>query len=565
MKRSLSPRVKPKDFARLVASWFSEIDCARSLTLLILFRNKEYEQIANLDCNPSDYPDRVSFHRAYLATKFLSKFGGFGNRVETFNKAIQAFLTFEEQCYDTNRRLKESSIFLAEDVGDVFHIARVKIERLLRDVNSDVLELIFENSAFGPGVTTSHRGKWLGPHEKLHGNHEVTAPLNFVLQRAKRPCDYPSWEGLTNPILTFGNKVVTVPKNSKTDRTIAVEPGINAYFQRGVGVYLRRKLKSWGLTLRDQSRNRELARIASLTGAYATLDLKGASDTISSEVVQELLPASWVKLLETLRSHRYILNGEIRTYHKHSSMGNGYTFELESLIFASLVKACLKIHNLPEDDFRVYGDDLIVPTIIVPLLVRSLSHLGFLLNESKSFSSGPFRESCGGDFYEGHNVTPFYFRTDLSINQLITFANWLRDTDLPFDASGTWRVAVSSIPKNWRAFGPVNAPFMCIHVKECELDPFSVHLKRRPFGPILGYKLRGLHFRGAERDVEDSSSSLAATLYLHERGNLSRISPFAEYRRKSAARKMGRWYTTNYVFEHNWEDPKFLKNLWLSR
>jgi hypothetical protein len=92
-------------------------------------------------------------------------------------------------------------------------------------------------------------------------------------------------------------------------------------------------------------------------------------------------------------------------YHKFSSMGNGCTFGLESLIFAAAARA------VGSRDFCVYGDDIIIETELYEPLVTLLSALGFTTNSEKSFNQGPFRESCGVDAYLGTDITPFYVRT----------------------------------------------------------------------------------------------------------------------------------------------------------
>jgi hypothetical protein len=104
-------------------------------------------------------------------------------------------------------------------------------------------------------------------------------------------------------------------------------------------------------------------------------------------------------------------------------MGNGYTFELESCIFAAICAECLSIRGheakLGEDLF-VFGDDIIVPIDSADLVVSTLRWLGFETNNEKSFLKGPFRESCGGDFFNGTPVRGFYLKTALSKVNLLT-------------------------------------------------------------------------------------------------------------------------------------------------
>jgi hypothetical protein len=158
------------------------------------------------------------------------------------------------------------------------------------------------------------------------------------------------------------------------------------------------------------------------------IDLSGASDTISRELVRYLLPTQWYSLLDRIRSKQGLIR-EDKTwvhYHKFSSMGNGCTFELESLIFWALCKACLEV-NGGEQVLNVYGDDIIVPTEHFESVAKVIYFAGFRMNSSKSYSSGPFRESCGKDYFFGTDVRPIFLKEYISnAESLFRLANSLR-------------------------------------------------------------------------------------------------------------------------------------------
>jgi hypothetical protein len=104
-----------------------------------------------------------------------------------------------------------------------------------------------------------------------------------------------------------------------------------------------------------------------------------------------------------------------------SSMGNGYTFELETLIFYTLSVSTCTILGIPPD-VTVYGDDIILPSEAVELLTEVFAACGFRLNMAKSHYNrvGPFfRESCGGHFLDGKDVTPFYVTEELNTPESI--------------------------------------------------------------------------------------------------------------------------------------------------
>jgi hypothetical protein len=260
-----------------------------------------------------------------------------------------------------------------------------------------------------------------------------------------------------NVRLARGNTVTFVPKNAKTDRPIAVEPRWNIWMQKGVGRFLRNRLKLFGVNLDFQGLNQALAIYGSRTGKYATIDLASASDTVAYEVVQALLPEPWLTIFSALRSPSYRLDGEWKDYHKWSSMGNGYTFELESLIFWAL---CSSIN----EDVAVYGDDLIVPTESYQQVVRVLEVCGFKVNTEKSFSSGCFRESCGTDAFDGETVTPIYWKDTLDDQGTLRLVNQITVLSRRLGFSGyrtpslraVWKELVYQLPKRFQQRGPTS-------------------------------------------------------------------------------------------------------------
>jgi hypothetical protein len=186
---------------------------------------------------------------------------------------------------------------------------------------------------------------------------------------------------------------------------------MNIFLQKGIGGVIRKRLKRVGVDLNDQTHNQELAREGSISGKLCTVDLSSASDTISQEVVRHLLPTDWFEAMSSLRSETGILpNGSRIRYQKVSSMGNGFTFELESLLFWALADAT-RFH-VGEMDRRmaIYGDDIIVPVGMYPTLKSVLEFAGFEVNSKKTHVDGPFRESCGKHYFLGTDVTPIYFK-----------------------------------------------------------------------------------------------------------------------------------------------------------
>jgi len=214
-----------------------------------------------------------------------------------------------------------------------------------------------------------------------------------------------------------GSKLSTVPKSSKTNRTICTEPSLNMFYQLGAGKCIEKVLRTYhniDLSLQPD-RNREYARLGSIDGSYATIDLSNASDTISTKLVKFLLPAEAYGTLDLIRSKRTIYQGMVIELDLFSSMGNGFTFPLQTLIFATLVRAVYLHMGLPmwETDkptYSVFGDDIICRRTAYDTVISVLEYAGFKVNRLKSFNTGSFRESCGSDFFKGRDVRGVYLR-----------------------------------------------------------------------------------------------------------------------------------------------------------
>jgi hypothetical protein len=226
-----------------------------------------------------------------------------------------------------------------------------------------------------------------------------------------------------DPVVVPGNRLSFVPKSNDICRTICTEPSLNMFFQLGLGEWLAERLRSKvGINLSTQQFvNRRLARIGSRTDRFSTIDLSSASDSLSLGMVSEMFPRDFVAWLHLLRSPVSSLpfNGGTVNLNMISTMGNGYTFPLQTLLFTACVVSALRVSGIKPrfrkgrrlPNFAVFGDDIIIPTECLDDLLRLLHLLGFVVNSDKTFHKGPFRESCGGDYYRGRPVRPVYLRS----------------------------------------------------------------------------------------------------------------------------------------------------------
>jgi hypothetical protein len=213
-----------------------------------------------------------------------------------------------------------------------------------------------------------------------------------------------------------GSTYFTVLKNLETDRSALKEATANGFLQRGLGITIREALLKVGIDLRDQTANQRAAQLAYARGDV-TVDLKSASDLVCREGVRILSPAKWYQLMDDLRSHAYLEKGEWLPLEKFSSMGNGFTFELETLIFWALSQSVIETLHLGDGRRRsralVYGDDIILPSAALPLLRETFAAFGFIINEGKTHYESAFRESCGKHYFAGCDVTPVYQKEPL--------------------------------------------------------------------------------------------------------------------------------------------------------
>jgi len=253
------------------------------------------------------------------------------------------------------------------------------------------------------------------------------------------------------------NKVSFVPKTAKTFRAIAVEPTLNSFVQKGIDQVLRHMLRRAGLDLSDQSENQRMARYGSIDDSeegFCTIDLSSASDSMSISLVRYLLPRDWFNLLNRSRSPSYIDGGEEVRYHKFCSMGNGFCFPLQTLIFASIAHAVGS--GKCGRDFRVYGDDIVVRKKHFEEVVSALKICGFTPNLKKTFSEGAFRESCGADWYAGEDVRPYTLDHKLdSLQNVFKFLNLSRRSNRTSMvlASG-FHIVLNVIPGRLRFWRP---------------------------------------------------------------------------------------------------------------
>lgn len=378
-------------------------------------------QYINAELDPRDYTDKptATFSKDLLLYSLLRKWKGWDAGLDTSAKALGAWIDAEKRCQTTNHFLDTHE----HPFGALVFIERVqrKIEHVIGKWPPDD---IFDQCRWSSGATQNLK----------RGESDVSQKVSRVLTVTRKALPHlmsvmdTEWLGAL-PLVPYrivrGNRGVMVPKNAKTDRPIAAEPTGNAFLQQGVGRFIRRRLKAFGVDLNDQTVNQEAA-FKALVDDLATIDLSSASDTLCTSVVRLLLPAAWYALLDDLRSPITEFYGKFYCLNKFSSMGNAFTFELESLIFWAIARVCVDADGAG-GYCSVYGDDIIVPQRSYGLLSKALDYFGFVVNNDKSYYDGEFFESCGKQYHRLEDVTPAYQKEvcNNSLTELIRFHNRL--------------------------------------------------------------------------------------------------------------------------------------------
>ena len=481
----MSLTVLTQDVQDVVLSYMEGLDSSKSLGVAILLRNAEWDQLTQLETDPSQHLSAESYIRNAAATDLLRKLEGFPLDIDLESTAIEKWMWAEKECFRTNVRLNE-----IEDFGT---LAGAPLDPVLVDFIHEVRKNIYEivgsrppellDGAFGPGATISDKSGYTTVCHKMSSTPTFTTSALYHLI----PWTGTKWaqafaaDSNEVPINVRGNYFFTVPKTSRTKRSCAKEPSINGFYQLGLGRALRHRLFRRGIDLDNgQDVHRRVACSASKTGDFATIDLTSASDCISTSLVRLLMPHGWHSVLSDLRSSHTCVKGAWHRLEKFSSMGNGFTFELETLIFLGICMACMRGTALPGKNLHVFGDDIIIPTKFARDAISALKFFGLTPNMRKTFMDGNFRESCGGDFFNGVAVRPFFLKeVPNEPQQIISFANGIRRMALQ---SHDFRLFRAGVLSSWfklldvlpssirRCRGPEDLGDIVIHDEESRWD-----------------------------------------------------------------------------------------------
>jgi hypothetical protein len=440
--------------------------------------------IANAEVCAGDYVtlllgDRVATSRFaddYAAVSLLRKSPNIPSNVDGHVVAVTKSLEAEARCAETNGRLHLDAIW---DRRPEFY-SRFKrlLRRMMGDLTESVLTEITGSLRLTGGSTVgmdkaygiTQSGKF---RSSLTSTRELFPLVKSLFADLRNPQDL-EHDATAVPYkigIVEGEIFGSVPKTAKTRRGIAPQPSVNLMLQAAIGDYLQKRLAKFGFDISDQGLNQILAKQAYALG-LSTIDLSMASDLISRELVRDCVSPRWYSLLSLARCGRLTVTIDDKTpeltinLERFSSMGNGFTFALETLIFGALIRAVV-----PSEEWLLtsaYGDDLIVPKAYFAAVVEGLEYLGFKTNDTKSYRDGDFFESCGTDWFRGQNVRPIFFsrsnEDDEGIPIYVSLANAIRvyakrrgifgTCDARFQ--GAWQFAYDRVPKRWKIAVPAS-------------------------------------------------------------------------------------------------------------
>lgn len=219
-----------------------------------------------------------------------------------------------------------------------------------------------------------------------------------------------------------------VPKNWKTHRPITPLTLLSLFYSFGYGFQVTEALKREGIDIaKQQHRHRRWIEQYSVDLTHATADLSSASQSLTTWLLNRILPREWYCALKPTLTHQitYTSDGVDGQAYTESvlPMGNGATFPVETLVFYSVLKAIQELSGV-KGRVSVFGDDLIYPSGMHKFVKTLFPMFKFVLNSDKTFVESHFRESCGSDFFRGVDVRAAFLPQGGLLNRT-KYIQWL--------------------------------------------------------------------------------------------------------------------------------------------
>jgi len=426
-------------------------------TKVPVFLQGLWRRIITCDGRLLDSPDPHAIFLLRSISLAFKRYGGVCSK-EAVEHAISEYRTIDSECrnpsYNWGSDAFESTIPLLNQVsftdiseneqplfGDPGSLDSELLNSLqqtcdfycdLLDLNSLTADQLSGRCNHGPGSVAnmpylSDKFCYQGLIERRHLKYHNALNVSFDVRCV--------------PVQT--SKLIVVPKDRSKPRLIASEPVVNQYLQQGLASLFLERMQStvlrYNVDLSDQSLSRDLARLGSIDGKCSTIDLSNASDRLSCWTVERVFRRApqFLTLLNDTRTPLIRVGEDVLPLKKFASQGSATNFPIQTFVYLMAAITAVRVSNGDGKYTRCYGDDIIVDTEASESLVHILSLLGLKVNNSKSFTQGHFRESCGGDYYRGYDVTPVKIST-LGLESPESRASVLASRNL-FYQKGLWR------------------------------------------------------------------------------------------------------------------------------
>lgn len=438
-----------------------KLGTTRSLSIAIAIRHGSITKDL-LDTDPLRYFDAYSYQLDIQAVALVKKCVFIDLNVdpeEVEKKTLESWLKIEEDLMSVNKE-----IYLRKNFSLTSTLESAR--RILVNLLPPLTSIKARNTPIPKGATAFLKGLDVNIVNKL----EVLDITTSAFHHYKNYYGVSTFtRGITTLMTSLGSTFEVVPKDQFKRRTIAKEPMGNMMLQLDAARALRRALGRIDINLENQQEFHGFL-VRKFFNEFATIDLSDASDRISVELVRALLPDDWFRYLNDIRSKfTFLPCGKRVELEKFSPQGNGFTFELETLIFYALCRTVV-----PEKELvSVYGDDMIVPVSHAEKVQKVLTECGLVVNSRKSYHTGPFRESCGVDTFNGIDVRPVYLKElTKGIFGFYELANRVYEMqqNTGINLSRPLRRIIDAIEPRHRCFGPSHFGDGVLHAFELYTD-----------------------------------------------------------------------------------------------
>lgn len=343
--------------------------------------------------------------------------------------AIAGFVSRNTTCQQLSSAHYRRKSRVADATGKTLVLARLLVNIILDRV--DWREI---SPSHGPGAVSDSK-KGLDKWRKLDGRTSRLCDKFYPLAEYFTPTpdlyDYKS-ASYAAPVC----KLAIVPKDRRGPRIICTQPVGLMWIQQGQWKSMKRAIETayilrtnraiinpdigCSIKFDKQQQNGYLALESSRTREFATIDLSDASDLVSWGLVKYLLNKRNTQFLAASRATHVKIRSDLVKLHMFAPMGSAVCFPVETLVFWGIAAAATLVHRgltyeeligcaerklrMNLNEVFVFGDDVLVRREACKFVCERFSEIGFKPNSRKTFSEGLYRESCGVDAYDGHEL-----------------------------------------------------------------------------------------------------------------------------------------------------------------